>query len=241
SGGTEISGGILSGNPLLPIKPCSFSAACPGMDTDVIDEHGTSQKTGIGELVIRQPWIGMARGFWNDPERYIETYWSKIKGVWVHGDWASIDKDGHWFILGRSDDTMKIAGKRVGPAEIEAVLTSHEEIIEAAVIGVPDEIKGTRMIAFCVAGVVDKHAGQHRDLSGELRQLVGKQMGKPLRPDKVFVVESLPKTRNGKIMRRVIRAAYLGEDVGDISGLENSAANSDNIETIRKLGPGTLD
>ena len=125
SGGTEISGGILMGNPLLPIKPCSFPAPCPGMAADVADEGGKSVRGAVGELVIRKPWIGMARGFWQDPDRYLATYWNRWPGTWVHGDWAQVDGDGHWFILGRSDDTLKVAGKRVGPAEVESILVGH--------------------------------------------------------------------------------------------------------------------
>jgi acetyl-CoA synthetase len=151
SGGTEIAGGILMGNPLLPQKPCSFPAPCPGMDVDILDENGQSVGPNqVGELVIKQPWIGMARGFWQEKERYLETYWSRFKNIWVHGDWAMRDSDGHWFILGRSDDTLKVAGKRVGPAEIESLLVAHPLVAEAAVIGVPDEKKGTAMVAFCV-------------------------------------------------------------------------------------------
>ncbi|HEV8591714.1 MAG TPA: transposase, partial [Pyrinomonadaceae bacterium] len=157
SGGTEIAGGILMGNPLLPIKPCSFPAPCPGMDVDILDEDGNPVEAGkVGELVIKQPWIGMARGFWQEEERYLETYWSRFKNIWVHGDWAMRDADGHWFILGRSDDTLKVAGKRVGPAEVESLLVAHPLVTEAAVIGVPDEVKGTAMVAFCVlAGNAD--------------------------------------------------------------------------------------
>jgi acetyl-CoA synthetase len=151
SGGTEISGGILMGNPLLPIKPCSFPAPCPGIAADILDETGNSVGVNqVGELAIKKPWIGMARGFWKERERYLETYWSRFEDVWVHGDWAMRDVDGHWFILGRSDDTLKVAGKRVGPAEVESLLVAHPLVAEAAVIGVPDEIKGTAMVAFCV-------------------------------------------------------------------------------------------
>ncbi|MCP9493277.1 MAG: AMP-binding protein [Pyrinomonadaceae bacterium MAG19_C2-C3] len=218
SGGTEISGGILMGSPVLSQKPCSFPAACLGMSADTVDEAGNSVSETVGELVIREPWIGMARGFWKDPERYLETYWQRFPDVWVHGDWAERDADGHWYIRGRSDDTLKIAGKRVGPAEVESILIQHESVIEAAVIGVPDEKKGTRMIAFCV--LKDKSAGDE-NLSALLREAVGTSLGKPLRPDSVHFVPALPKTRNAKTMRRVIRAAYLNEAPGDVSALEN--------------------
>lgn len=226
SGGTEISGGILMGNPLLPIKPCSFSAPCPGIAADVVDDHGNSVRGAVGELVIRKPWIGQARGFWNDSERYLETYWSRFPGVWVHGDWAEIDEDGQWFILGRSDDTLKIAGKRVGPAELESILVENPAVIEAAVIAVPDEVKGNSMVAFCVL-----RGALEDDLAAVLKAAVAREMGKPLAPGKIIFVPALPKTRNGKIMRRVIRAAYLGEAPGDLTALENPAA----LEAISQL------
>ena len=220
SGGTEISGGILSGNPLLPIKPMSFSAACLGIDAAILDENGRDVTRGtVGELAIKKPWIGMARGFYNENQRYLETYWSRFENIWVHGDFVVQDADGQFYILGRSDDTLKIAGKRVGPAEVETLLVVHESVVEAAVIGVPDEIKGTAMIAFCV---VKPH--NNADLENELKNLIAEAMGKPLKPNRVLFVSALPKTRNGKVMRRVIRAAYLGETAGDLSALENPAA-----------------
>jgi acetyl-CoA synthetase len=231
SGGTEISGGILMGNPLLPLKPCSFAAACPGIAADVVDEHGETVPAGaVGELVIRKPWIGMARGFYRDPDRYIAAYWSRWPHLWAHGDWASRDEDGHWYILGRSDDTLKVAGKRVGPAEVESILVAHNAVAEAAVVGVPHELKGECMIAFCVVAPGRMGAPQ---LALELQDLVAAQLGKPLRPDAVHFVRALPKTRNAKVMRRVIRAAYLDEEPGDISALED-ASTVDCIRRTRK-------
>ena len=221
SGGTEISGGILMGNPLLPQKPCSFPAPCLGMDVDILNEEGKPVRPNeVGELVIKQPWIGMARGFWQEKERYLDTYWRRFKDTWVHGDWAMRDDDGHWFILGRSDDTLKVAGKRVGPAEVESLLVAHPLVTEAAVIGVPDEAKGTAMVAFCVLRTVP-HAADTATFQAELKALVAKDMGKPLAPSRIHFVAALPKTRNAKVMRRVIRSAYLGEDTGDLSALEN--------------------
>ncbi|MBK6722482.1 MAG: AMP-binding protein [Acidobacteria bacterium] len=254
SGGTEISGGILMGNPLLPIKPCSFPAPCPGMDVDILDDEGNPVEPGkVGELVIKQPWIGMARGFWQEKERYLDTYWRRFKDIWVHGDFAMRDKDGHWFILGRSDDTLKVAGKRVGPAEVESLLVAHPLVTEAAVIGVPDEVKGTAMVAFVVLSgeglpVNDESESDnsslithHSSLQQELKTLVAKDMGKPLAPSKIIFVSALPKTRNAKVMRRVIRSAYLGEDPGDLSALENPQA----VEEIQRSqshhhGPAAL-
>ncbi|MGE0132200.1 MAG: AMP-binding protein [Blastocatellales bacterium] len=227
SGGTEISGGILMGNPLLPIRPCAFSAPCPGIAADVVDENGNPVRGVVGELVIRKPWIGQARGFWKDDERYLLTYWSRFPNVWVHGDWAMIDADGHWYILGRSDDTLKIAGKRVGPAEVESILVGHPAVIEAAAIGVPDEMKGAALVAFCVLTSGEEESAK---LAEELKAQVAAELGKPLRPERIYFVEALPKTRNAKVMRRVIRAAFLGEDPGDVTALENPAA----VEMIRR-------
>ena len=229
SGGTEISGGILMNNPLVPIKPCGFSAPCPGIDADILNDKGESVgESEVGELAIKKPWIGMARGFWQERERYLETYWNRFENIWVHGDWAMRDADGHYFILGRSDDTLKIAGKRVGPAEVESILVAHPSVAEAAVIGVPDEIKGTKMIAFVVL-----KTDATENLESELKQTVAKDMGKPLAPSKIHIVSALPKTRNAKVMRRVIRSAYLGEDAGDLSALENPNA----VDEIAKIKP----
>ncbi len=229
SGGTEISGGIVMGNVLTPLKPCAFSGPIPGMAADVVDENGDSVRNQVGELVIRQPWIGMTRGFWKDPERYLESYWNRFPNVWVHGDWAAVDGDGLWYILGRSDDTIKVAGKRVGPAEIESVLVSHPAVSEAAAIAVPDPLKGESIVCFCVlkAGLA-----RRARLDEELKDRVAQDLGKPLKPAAIKFVGDLPKTRNAKIMRRVIRAAYLGEDPGDLSALENPEA----VEEIGKAG-----
>ncbi|OGO36219.1 MAG: AMP-dependent synthetase [Chloroflexi bacterium RBG_16_57_11] len=227
SGGTEISGGIVMGNPLQPLKPCAFSAPCPGIAAEVFDEDGQPVREQVGELVILKPWIGMTRGFWKDPQRYEETYWSRWPCVWVHGDFAAVDADGLWYILGRSDDTIKVAGKRVGPAEIESILVSHPRVIEAAVIGVPDEIKGSEVIAFCVLATDCQRC---EELRQELHELVVKSLGKPLAPREILFVRDLPKTRNAKVMRRVIRSAYLGLDPGDTSSLVNPEA----VEEFRR-------
>lgn len=221
SGGTEVSGGLVAGNVLTPLKPAAFAGPPPGIAADVVDDQGQSVRNQVGELVVRAPWIGMTRGFWKDDQRYEETYWSRFPDVWVHGDWAEIDEDGLWYILGRSDDTIKIAGKRVGPAEVESVLVEHPAVIEAAAIGVPDELKGQALVCFCVLRSADAAAP---DLAGDLKALVASRLGKPLRPEQIEFVADLPKTRNAKVMRRVIRAAYLGQPPGDLSSLENPQA-----------------
>ena len=229
SGGTEISGGIVMGNPILPLKPAAFSGPCPGIAADVYDEEGHPLRNAVGELVITAPWIGMTRGFWNNRQRYLDTYWNRWEHVWVHGDFAAIDEDGLWYILGRSDDTIKVAGKRIGPAEIESILVDHAAVNESAAIGVPHAIKGSEVVCFCVLnpGWTGNDA-----LAEELRQSVAHAMGKPLTPKTVRFVSDIPKTRNGKIMRRIVRGAYLGNDPGDTSSLVNPAA----VEEIRKLG-----
>lgn len=224
SGGTEVSGGLVSGNVITPLKPAAFAGPPPGIAADVVDDQGRPVRNQVGELVVRAPWIGMTRGFWRDPERYEQTYWSRFPGVWVHGDWAAIDEDGLWYILGRSDDTIKIAGKRLGPAEVESVLVEHPFVLEAAAIGVPDETKGQALACFCV--LRPEHAPT-RALADELTALVSDRLGKPMRPSSVVFVRDLPKTRNAKVMRRVIRAAYLGEPPGDLSSLENPQAVED--------------
>ncbi|MGI6125930.1 MAG: AMP-binding protein [Planifilum sp.] len=226
SGGTEISGGILGGNLLKPIAPCSFSGPLPGMDVEVYDENGQPVRGEVGELVIRQPWVGMTQGFWKDPERYERTYWNRWPNTWVHGDWVRVDGEGFWYITGRSDDTLKIAGKRLGPAEMESILIDHPAVLESAVVGVPDETKGE--VAVCFVLLRPGHEPSE-ELRGELFDMIAQRMGKALRPKQILFVPELPKTRNGKILRRVIRAAYLGQDAGDLSSLENPMA----VETIR--------
>jgi len=221
TGGTEISGGILSCFPNAPIKPCSFAGPIPGMAADVYDEDGKPVREAVGELVITRPWPGMTAGFWRDSERYLETYWSRWPGVWVHGDWAYVDRDGFWFIHGRSDDTLKIAGKRVGPAEVESVLVGHPAVNEAAAIGVPHEVKGEAVVCFAV--LRPGHEASE-PLRAELIDRVAHHMGKALRPERVLFARELPKTRSAKIMRRVIRATYLGKDPGDLSSLDNAGA-----------------
>ncbi|HEX6506367.1 MAG TPA: AMP-binding protein [Chloroflexota bacterium] len=222
SGGTETSGGILGCNTILPLRPMSFSTPVPGMAADIFDEAGQSIRGKVGELVVRKPWVGMTHGFWRDSDRYQDTYWSRFPGTWTHGDWALLDPDGFWYILGRSDDTLKVAGKRVGPAEVESAAVSHPAVQEAAAIGVPHEVKGETITVFVVLrqGYVPGE-----ELRSEIRSEIGRQLGKALLPEEVRFCTDLPRTRNAKILRRVIRARYLEkDDLGDLSSLENPAA-----------------
>ena len=222
SGGTEISGGILGCFPIRPLVPCAFHGPVPGMDADVVDEHGAPVRGSVGELCIRQPWPGMTQSFWHDDERYLQTYWRRIPGVWVHGDWCSVDDDGYWFIHGRSDDTINVAGKRVGPAEYESALVAHPAVKEAAAVAVPDEVKGESVV--CLA-VLRAGNSPSEELRAALVSLCAQSLGKALAPKAVRFVADLPHTRNGKMMRRVARARYLKQSsLGDLSALENPAS-----------------
>ncbi len=218
SGGTEL-GGIVATNVLFPIKPASFSGPIPGTGADIVDAGGHSVGAGtVGELVMRQACIGTTRGLWRDPQRYIETYWSRFPGMWMHGDWASRDADGSWFIHGRSDDTIKIAGKRTGPAEIESLLLATHRVSDAAAVAVPDPVKGSAVICTVIAA---PHETPGDALASILSNAIASGLGGSFRPKQVLFVRDFPRTRNMKTMRRVIRAVLLDENPGDLSALVN--------------------
>ncbi|BCU69679.1 AMP-binding protein [Stygiolobus caldivivus] len=224
SGGTEISGGILGNYVIKEIRASSFNGFSPGIKASVFDEEGRPARPNVeGELVILSVWPGMTRGFWKDRERYMNTYWSRWKGVWVHGDLAYYDQEGYYFIVGRSDDTIKVAGKRIGPAEVEQVINSYANVVESACVGVPSELKGEEILCFVVAK-------QGVDKEGLLRY-TQQMLGKALAPKGIILVKELPKTRNAKIMRRLIRAVVLNKPLGDTSSLENP----NSLEEIRKI------
>lgn len=229
SGGTECGGGLLSGNFLTPSKPGSFAGPIPGIDAAVFNDRGQPVTGEVGELVIRQPYLGMTLGFWKDPQRYLETYWSRWPDIWVHGDWAMVDDDdGLWYILGRSDDTIKVAGKRVGPAEVEAAALDGTAAAEAAAVGVPDPIKGQSVVVFTVA----RPGADPASIPGAVSRNIERLLGKPFKPAAVHVIPRLPKTRNGKILRRVIRNVFLGDPPGDLSSIDDMSS----LEPIRRLG-----
>ncbi|MFQ5795539.1 MAG: acetate--CoA ligase [Candidatus Bipolaricaulia bacterium] len=227
SGGTEIGACFLSPLPITELKSCTLRGPALGMDIDVFDESGKPVRGQVGELVCKKPWPAMTRGLWKDPDRYLETYWSRFENVWIHGDWAYIDEDGFWFLHGRSDDTIKIAGKRLGPAEVESVLVSHPAVSESAAIGVPHELKGEAILCYVVLRTDYEPSNRLRN---ELRRLAVDRLGKPFAPKQIKFAKELPKTRNAKILRRAIRAVAIGEDPGDLSGLENPQA----LEEIEK-------
>jgi acetyl-CoA synthetase len=224
SGGTEVGACFLSPHPVHPISPMSLGGPSLGMAVDVFDDEGKPVRGEVGELVCTKPWPGMTRGIRNDPERYLATYWSRWPDVWVHGDWASIEEvDGHteWFLHGRSDDTIKVAGKRLGPAEVESALVSHPSVVEAAAVGLPDEVKGEQLWGYVV---LSPGVAPDDGLRTELVDLVAAHLGKSFRPAGIRFVRTLPKTRSAKVVRRVVRAAATGGDPGDLSSLEDPAA-----------------
>jgi acetyl-CoA synthetase len=227
SGGTEVGACFLSPLPITELKPCTLRGPALGMAVDVWGPDGKPVPRGeVGELVCTKPWPAMTRGIWRDPDRYLETYWSRFPDVWVHGDWASIDEDGFWFLHGRSDDTIKVAGKRVGPAEVESAVVHHPAVAESAAVGIPHEVKGETIWCFVVT---KPGAATDDSLAGELKHVVAAHLGKAFMPARIVFVDELPRTRSAKILRRAIRATVIGEDPGDLSSLENPTA----IDKIR--------
>ena len=218
SGGTEIVGSFVLPLPIQPLKPCSVGGPSPGMSTDVVDERGEPVRGRTGYLVCTRPSPSMTRGIWGDPQRYLDTYWSRFPGMWFHGDWASIDSDGQWFVHGRADESMNVAGRKVGPAEVEEAMLQHPAVAEAAVIGVPDEIKGEAIVGYAVP-----RPGASADPAAICATVV-EVMGAAFRPREIIVVPELPKTQSGKIVRRLLRRRYLGEELGDMSTVANPAA-----------------
>jgi len=228
TGGTEIGCGILATTVLRPLTPCCFNTAVPGMGADILNESGQTIIDGkVGELALRNHSIGLTRGLWNNPEKYLDSYWRTVPGIWVHGDWAVKDEHGMWYVLGRSDDTLKISGKRTGPAEIEGPLLASGKITEAAVIGVPDDVGGSAVVCVCVPkdGCIE-----NEQLKVDLINIVVDEMGKSYKPRQVILVEDLPKTRTMKIMRRVVKALLLDNEPGDLS----SMVNPESIEYIKR-------
>jgi len=215
---TETGGFMIAPMPALPTKPGSASRPLPGVEVEVVDEHGKGVKAGEeGFLIIKKPWPSMMRTIYKDPDRYVQTYWSKYPGSYLAGDSARIDEDGYVWVIGRTDDVIKVSGYRLGTAELESALVSHPAVAESAVIGLPHEIKGVAIHAY----VILKAAHEPSEaLIEELRKHVGHEVGPIAKPEKIEFVKSLPKTRSGKIMRRVLKARALGMSEGDISTLE---------------------
>jgi acetyl-CoA synthetase len=215
---TETGGFMISPMPATPLKPGSGTKPLPGVEADVVDEEGVPVKAGEeGFLVLKKPWPAMVRTVYRDPDRYVSTYWSKYPGLYLAGDSARKDDDGYFWIIGRVDDVIKVSGYRLGTAELESALVSHPAVAEAAVIGLPHEIKGIAIHAYVIlrAGVEPTEV-----LKDQLKQHVVHEVGPIAKPEQIEFVASLPKTRSGKIMRRVLKARALGMDEGDLTTLE---------------------
>ena len=212
---------VISPLPLTPLKPGSATFPLPGMNAEIYNEQGEPVQNAGGNLILSHPWPGMLRGIYKNPQRYEDTYWSKFPGIYLAGDVARTDSDGYFWIQGRADDVLNVSGHRIGNSEVESALVSHEMVAEAAVVGKPHELKGESITAYVV---LKKIADPTDDLKKQLREHVGVEMGKLARPDEIFFVSDVPKTRSGKIMRRVIRAKAMGQEVGDTSTLANPEA-----------------
>ncbi|EMA57910.1 AMP-binding protein [Halorubrum kocurii] len=226
SGGTEICGCFLMPMPNQPLKPCTLGGPGLGMAVDIVDETGESVRESgdRGYLVARDSCPSMTKSLWSGDERYLEEYWSTWEDLWDHGDFAQEDADGFWFLHGRADDALNVAGRKVGPAEIEGVLIDHDAVNQAAAVGVPDDTTGTAVVAYVV---LEPGVDPSDDLREELRTLVGEEHGKPFRPRELLFVDAFPKTQSGKIIRRAIESVYKGEDPGDLSSMENPESLAD--------------
>ncbi|UWG47394.1 Acyl-coenzyme A synthetase/AMP-(fatty) acid ligase [Halanaeroarchaeum sp. HSR-CO] len=223
TGGTEILGCFLMPSPVQSLKPTTVGSPGLGMDVDIVDEHGESiaGEHEQGYLVARDSCPSMTRSLWEGDERYLDAYWSRWDDLWNHGDWAQIDEDGYWFLLGRADDAITVAGRKVGPAEVEGALIDHEAVNQAAVVGVPDETTGEAAVAYVI---LEPEVDPSDHLESALAEHVGAKLGKPFRPREIHFVEAFPKTQSGKIVRRIIASAYTGEAIGDTSSIENPEA-----------------
>jgi acetyl-CoA synthetase len=222
TGGTEVSGALLASVVVRPIVASAFNSTSPGVDVDVVTADGTSLTDTVGELAVREPFVGMTQSFWQDDERYLETYWRQVPGLWLHGDLAVRRADGQLFLRGRSDDTLKIAGKRLGPAEVEELVLKVPGVVDAAAVGMADAASGEKLVVFIVARAGAAQAAAA--LAARVADVVQEGLGKPFRPAAVHLVSQLPKTRSGKTLRRLIRNIYAGLPPGDLSSLDNPAA-----------------
>jgi len=231
TGGTEVSGGLLSSVVVKPIRPAGFNTGSPGVDVRVVDEAGHPLVGRVGELAIAAPFVGMTQSFWQDDERYLDSYWRTTPGLWIHGDLAQQNRDGSFFMMGRSDDTLKVAGKRLGPAEVEEIVLELPQVHEAAAVGIADAAKGEALVVFVVPKPTWQ--GDQDEMAREVNRVVEQRMGKPFRPSAVHSVASLPKTRSSKVMRRLIRQVYCDQPLGDLSALDNPDA----LEEIRSVKP----
>jgi len=216
SGGTEIGGAMLSVFPGMKLKPSTVGIPVPGMDLNIVDEEGNPIRGNNGYLIIKQPWPAMTRGLLNDDERYLETYWSKFENIWFHGDYVLADEDNLWYMKGRADDVINVSGHRMSTSEIEHTVISHKKISDAASISIPDELTGEAIVVFFVP-----ENKNEINLEADIVEHINKKIGKIAKPKLIFQLSDLPKTRTGKIMRRLLKAKLIGNPLGDLSSLEN--------------------
>ncbi len=226
SGGTEIGGAMLSVFPGMKLKPSTVGVPVPGMSLDVLDDDGNPIREKNGYLIITSPWPAMTRGLLHDDQRYIETYWSRFENIWFHGDYVYVDKDNLWYMRGRTDDVINVSGHRMSTAEIEHTVISHDKISDAASIAIPDDITGESIVVFFVL-----HNKSDTLLQSEISDYISKKIGKLAKPKYLFQLTDLPKTRTGKIMRRLLKLKLLGMELGDLSSLENPTV----LEEIQPL------
>lgn len=230
TGGTEVSGALLANVVVKTILPGAFNTCSPGVQVDVVDASGKPVRGQIGELAVLKPFVGMTRSFWQDDARYLESYWQAVPGMWIHGDLALRIGVNSFQLLGRSDDTIKVAGKRLGPAEVEEVLLELRAVAEAVAIGVNDPVKGQKLVVFVIPS--REWDGDRTKLMAAVASQIDERLGKPFHPSKVHLVKQFPKTRSSKIMRRLIRAVYTSQPLGDISALDNVTSLDDIRTTI---------
>ena len=234
---TETGGMLISPLPgieTIPLKPGSATLPIPGLDIEVVDESGNEVEPGTkGSLIIKTPWPGMLLGLWKDAEKYKDVYWSKFESLYYPGDFAIKDSDGYLWLLGRSDDVLKVAGHRIGSAELESSIVSHPDVAESAACGIPDDIKGESIIAFVI--LKENTSTTEDKLRSELRETIRTQIGPIATPSHFYIVNKLPKTRSGKIMRRLLKAIAKNEKIGDVSTLEDGAAVSEIQSTFQEL------
>ena len=217
-------------------KPGSAARAIPGIDAVVVDEAGMPVERGQGGyLAIRQPWPGMARGIWGDPERFVDTYWSKWHGLYFAGDGAKLDEDGYIWLLGRVDDVMNVSGHRISTMEVESALVEHPAVAEAAVVGMQDDLTGEAIAAFVTLSDVAHAAGGEAELRDALNAHVAERIGKFARPRLLLFTDGLPKTRSGKIMRRLLRDVAEGRDLGDTTTLQDAAVVEQLAASVRAM------
>ncbi len=223
SGGTEICGCFLMPLPGMALKPCTLGKPGLGMGVDVVNNAGESvaDDNERGFLVARDSCPSMTKSLWSGDERYLEEYWSTFEDMWDHGDWAQKDEDGFWFLHGRADDALNVAGRKVGPAEVEGALMDSDSVNQAAAIGAEDATTGTAVVAYVIT---ENDVEESDDLRAQLRERVGETLGKPFRPREVLFVDEFPKTQSGKIIRRAIESVYNDEELGDLSSIENPDA-----------------